>query len=144
MDRVLANFDKSWLEDKLRNPDVEYPQSAPGFFAKLEPIEGAVKGYRWLDEHFDTQILTRPSVMNPHCYTDKRLWTEQHLGMEVVKKLHISTDKGLFRGDYLIDDMPWPGFEGEQVVFGSEQFPGWPEVVKYFATKYKIVGHGDK
>jgi len=139
MDHVMADFNKSYVAVKAQVPTMKFPQSLPGFFASLEPIEGAVVGYRWLHDNFDTWVLTRPSYMNPHCYTDKRLWVEHHLGMDICQRLILCPDKSLVKGDYLIDDMPWPGFDGKQLQFGPfGEYHDWDAVVRYFKEKYEI------
>lgn len=68
-------------------------------------------------------ILTCPSYKNPMSYTEKRLWIEDHLGFNWCRKLINSPDKSLLIEDYLIDDKPWPGFQGTQLLFGSEDYP---------------------
>lgn len=139
MDHVLADFDKTYIAIKTIQPDLDYPQSVPGFFASLEPIENAISTYFWLHENFDTWILTRPSYMNPHCYTDKRLWVEKYLGLDICTKLILCPDKSLIKSDYLIDDMPWPGFSGTQLLFGKHgDYKNWPSVKTYFKNKYQI------
>jgi 5'(3')-deoxyribonucleotidase len=140
MDHVLADYNKTYHAVKAMSPDLAFPQSLPGFFASLEPIDGAVETYMWLHENFDTWILTRPSYMNPHCYTDKRLWVEKHLGLDVCQKLIICPDKSLVKGQYLIDDMPWPGFEGKQLLFGAfGTYQTWSEVKTYFQQTYHVI-----
>lgn len=137
MDHVLCDFDKRWAEVKIEHPDLAYPQSLPGFFAELDPIEGGVESYKWLSENFDTWILTRASYKNPHCYTDKRLWVEKHLGIEVCPRLIICSEKGLLKGDYLVDDYPWPKFGGTQLKFGRYgEYKTWRAVTDYFKQKY--------
>jgi 5'(3')-deoxyribonucleotidase len=82
-------------------------------------------------------ILTAPSVENPLCYSEKREWVEAHLGMDMVRRLIISPDKGLSRGHYLIDDhikgRGQDRFEGQLIHFGSTEFPSWVEVLQVFA-----------
>ncbi len=83
-------------------------------------------------------ILTAPSLRNPHSYTEKRLWVEKHLGYEVVHRLIITAHKGLNRGHFLIDDHDsgkgQEYFEGELIKFGSDRFPDWPSVRRYFES----------
>jgi len=47
----------------------------------------------------------------------------------------LATNKGLLKGDYLIDDYVagrgQENFEGELIHFGSEQYPDWSSVTKY-------------
>lgn len=136
MDGVLCDYMAMSYKYRARTPENGYPQASYGFFADMEPMEGAIEAYRWLHENFDTWILTRPSVLNPMCYTEKRVWVEKHLGIEVCDRLIMCTEKGLLKGDYLIDDVPWPKFEGKQLRFGSSEWPDWKSVVSYFEQKY--------
>lgn len=142
MDDVLCNFSKAHKKALAENPAIGFPQSQYGFFRKLEPIEGAIDAVDYLlkQEKFDVYILTAPSIYNPSCYTEKREWVEEYLGMEMVKRLIISPHKGLNKGDYLIDDhVSGKGqekFEGELIHFGSAGFPSWKEVLFYFSTHH--------
>ena len=139
MDGVLCDFMKDY--NKLISKDNPYPQSRINFFKNLEPYSDAVASYRELEEHFDVWILTRPSVLNPLCYMEKRMWVEDHLGIETCHKLIISSDKSLLRGDYLIDDMPRDNignvlnFQGEHIHFGTESAPNWEAVLNYLINK---------
>jgi len=62
------------------------------------------------------------------------LWVEDYLGIDIANKLILSTNKGLLKGNYLIDD--WiigqgqEYFEGEIIHFGSMKYPNWNDVVK--------------
>ncbi|WP_323844362.1 5' nucleotidase, NT5C type [Microbulbifer magnicolonia] len=138
MDRTLCDFDGAYRYYQCERPDVAFPQSIPGFYAGLQPLPHAVETYRWLHEQeaFAVFVLTAPSTMNPHCYTEKRLWVEQHLGFDVVDRLIISAHKGLNRGHYLIDDNAegrgQEYFEGELIHFGQTPFPDWLEVRRFF------------
>ncbi len=131
MDDTICHFKKHFFKCRNTHPSFIYPQSRPGFFAELEPIDGAKEAIAKLQEHFDVWILTRPSVLNPHCYTDKRLWLEEHYGLDFCNKLILCPDKGLIKGDYLIDDVLWKDFEGHQVHFGTINFDTWDKVVDY-------------
>lgn len=87
----------------------------------------------------DLYILTAPSVKNPLCYVEKREWVEKYLGMEMVERLIISPNKGLNKGDYLIDDNDYGRgqelFEGELIKFGSEPYADWEAVVEYLVRE---------
>jgi len=133
MDGVLADFRKSYHAKKTEN--LKYPQAVPGFWENLDPMPGAIEGYNKLKEIFDVWILTAPSVKNPICYTEKRIWIEKHLGFDECNRLIISPNKSLLKGDYLIDDTLMkgvPDFEGEHIHFGiSENFMNWEDVINY-------------
>ena len=130
LDDVMCNFSKAYLEKK--SPECYYPQSDYGFFRNLEPIEDSIESYKILENHYDVWILTAPSIHNPLCYSEKREWVEKHLGFETCKKLIISPNKGLLKGDYLIDDNIHEGFEGELLHFGyNKKFPDWKSILNY-------------
>ncbi len=130
MDDTLCNFTKKHKE--CQTIDCKYPQSQYGFFTSLEPIENAIESYIELEKYYDVWILTRPSFKNPLCYTEKRIWVENYLGLERCSKLILSPDKSLLIGDYLIDDVVHPGFIGEHIHFATDKFPDWKHVLKYF------------
>ena len=137
MDDVLCDFTGAFNEALLRAPEIRYPQSQYGFFSNLEPISGAIESVSELirSERFEPYILTAPSILNPLCYTEKRLWVEKHFGIEFVNKLIISPNKALLIGDYLIDDnLKGNGqnkFTGNLIHFGSSKYPNWGKVMTY-------------
>lgn len=42
MDDVLCDYSSKIKEHKQKNPDNPFPQSVPGFFRSLEPMDGAL------------------------------------------------------------------------------------------------------
>lgn len=141
LDGVLCNFFKAARKALQDNPTQRYPQSQWGFFLKLEEIPGAIEGFKKLQDHFDVWILTRPSIWNIGCYTEKAAWVLEHLGFDTLEKLILSCNKSLLKGDYLIDDMDGdgqPDFEGEWIRFGTSKFPDWKSVVEYLINKEEL------
>jgi len=138
IDDTLADLKTAHSKAKRVNPNMTYPQAEYGFYANLLPLDGAVDSVRWFLEsaEFDPYILTAPSIKNPMSYTEKRVWVEKYLGMEMVERLIISPNKSLLRGNYLIDDnvegKGQEGFEGEVLQYGSQQYPSWKAVMNYF------------
>ncbi len=135
MDNTLCDFAGHYREVKRQRPELLYPHSLPGFFTDLSPLPGAVEAFAHLSALPATEvyILTAPSVLNPHCYTEKRLWVANHLGLDAAYRLIICPNKGLLQGDYLIDDLSagkgQEYFTGELVLFGSPQYPDWSTVL---------------
>jgi 5'(3')-deoxyribonucleotidase len=125
MDDTLCNFTGAYQLAKERFPMQAYPQAGVDFFRKLAPLSGAVEGIKELARRgHDVWILTKPSVLNPLCYTEKRLWVEDHLGLSWCERLIISPDKSLLMGDILIDDQLWVCFKGSQILFGGTSSSG--------------------
>lgn len=131
MDDTICDFSGAAKQALIDEPNILYPQSQYGFFTSLEPIKGAIVTLNMLALRYDVWILTRPSVLNPLCYTEKRVWVEKHLGLDWCHKLIMCPDKSLLRGDYLIDDVVWPGFVGKQYRFGPNHY-NWDDLKLIF------------
>jgi 5'(3')-deoxyribonucleotidase len=131
MDRVICDYDKQYNRIKSFYPNMIYPQSLHGFFSTLEPIDGAIDGVNLLRKYFDVYILTRPSIMNPISYTEKRIWIENNFDLEFCEKLILCPNKSLLNGDFLIDDFKHD-FKGTQLLFGSTEYENWKRVLKFF------------
>lgn len=143
MDNVLCDYNKMFEERIEKYPETAYPQSQYGFFEELLPVKDALNGFDFLSYYFDVWILSAPSVMNPMCYTEKRVWVEKYLGYKAAEKLILSPNKALLMGHYLIDDIKegrarQNEFIGDQLVFGSKKYPDWVSVMRYFTRKYKL------
>jgi len=135
MDDVIVDFYTAYDEYRRSHPGIQFPQATLGFFEKMLPIEGAIDAVNTLrsNSRFSVYILTAPSVKNPISYTEKRLWIEKYFGFEFCERLIICSNKGLLKGDFLIDDnIKGKGqekFEGQLIHFGSKESSGWLEVL---------------
>lgn len=136
MDDVLCDYTSKITEYREKSPDIQYPQSLPGFFRSLALIKGALAAVEQLrdNKNVEVYILTAPSTKNPLSYTEKRLWVEDKFGYEMTHNLIICSHKGLLKGDILIDDHASGRgqelFEGKLVHFGQEEHPNWDTVIK--------------
>ena len=138
MDGVLCDFDsKAAMPPKhVKDKYGDNLHRVPGFYRDLKPMPGAIDAFNKLCEHYDVYIASTPSWINPSCWIDKRLWVQQYLGQNAYKKLILTSNKGLLKGDYLIDDNTWNGagdFEGKHIHFGTDHlFMNWDDVLEYF------------
>lgn len=135
MDDVLAQYSISFSRAIKNNPSIQFPQSQPGFFVDLIPVDGAINAVNKLRRNYDVYILTAPSVKNPLCYTEKRLWIEKYFDLDFCHKLIICSNKGLLKGDYLIDDnitgKGQENFEGKLIQFGTDDCMDWSRPVSF-------------
>jgi len=137
MDDTLCDYAGAHKSALALQPEIQFPQSRPGFFHGLLPLPGGIEVMKLLlaSENYDPFILTAPSVMNPLCYTEKREWVEKHLGMDYVHRLIISPRKDLLIGDYLVDDYNegkgQESFGGVLIHFGTTAYPNWISVKEF-------------
>lgn len=91
-----------------------------GFFANLPMVPGAYQGMlRLVGLGHDVRICTAPLTKNDYCVHEKYHWVRKNMP-EFQRKLIITKDKTLVRGDILIDDKP--------IITGSME-PLWQHVV---------------
>jgi 5'(3')-deoxyribonucleotidase len=120
LDDTICNYRKRYEELKIRE-GITYPQSLPNFYTFMKPIDGAIDAVREIHMLHSMYILTAPSPYNLHTYSGKAQWVEKYLGFEILKNLIICPNKGLLKGDVLIDDR----ISG----YGQEYFSG--EIIKF-------------
>ncbi|MBU0461649.1 MAG: 5'-3'-deoxyribonucleotidase, partial [Nanoarchaeota archaeon] len=88
-------------------PLVEEIYRTPGFILSLPPIEGGLEAVvEMLGLGHDVFICTKPIRHYPDCALQKYHWIEEKLGIDWARRMILTKDKTLFRGDYLIDDKP--------------------------------------
>jgi 5'(3')-deoxyribonucleotidase len=115
---------------------------APGVFALMRPMPGAIDAFKELSGLFDTYLLSTAPWRNPSAWQHKLEWVHEHLGVDddspAYKRLILTHRKDLNRGDFLVDDRPNNGaekFMGEWIQFGSTKFPDWPAVLEYLRSR---------
>ena len=138
MDGVLVNFQSGI--DRISEEEKEKYEGelddVPGIFSLMDPLEGAVEGYKWLCKNFDTYILSTAPWDNPSAWQDKLHWVKKYLPDVAHKRLILSHNKHLAKGDFLIDDCTSNGaekFSGKHMHFNQEGkgFEDWKAVVAY-------------
>jgi 5'(3')-deoxyribonucleotidase len=112
----------------------------PSVFERAEPLPGAIEAVLELDRHFEVHILTKSPWGNDLAPSQKLAWIKRHFeahashhpdgrGRHVFyKRVTISHNKQLLKGDYLIDDRAeqYPDFEGKLIHIGGKTAKGDP------------------
>lgn len=143
MDGVLCDYHGAHRDALVKEPEIKYPQSQYGFFRNLKMIPNK---FGYLNKYFDVRILSSPSGRNPMSYLEKRVWVEENLGLEAAMDMILAPDKSIAgdENDYLIDDLDihersrQQDFKGTLIHYGSEDYPDWLSVSKYFMEKYNL------
>lgn len=134
MDGVLVDFAGCLpkIPDTIKKEYEGRFDEIPGIFGLMEPMPGAIDSFNTLSQSYDVYILSTAPWENPSSWADKLLWVQKYLPI-AKKRLILSHNKNLNKGDYLIDDRYKNGadkFEGELIRFGSSEFPDWSAVMK--------------
>lgn len=83
------------------------------WFSELPVVDGAEEGLNALADHPDVAevwVCTKPLEANSNCQSDKANWIRKHFGEEWLRRLIITPDKSMVRGDILLDDAPKPAW----------------------------------
>ena len=136
MDNVLVDFPSGIekLSEEDKNKYEGNYDEVPGIFSLMEPMPGAIEGFERIAETYDTYILSTAPWGNRTAWSDKLDWVKSYLGDVAHKRLILSHNKNLNRGDYLIDDRTKNGageFQGELIHFGTSEFQNWSTVLAY-------------
>lgn len=79
--------------------------TSPGFIFGLKPIMGAVEAVKeMIDSGHDVRICTSPLGLYENCVAEKYAWVEKNFGRDFIRRMIMTKDKTLIRGDILIDD----------------------------------------
>ncbi len=144
MDNVLVDFQSGIdkLDEKTKQKYEPNLDDAPGIFALMKPITGAIDSFNLLSKYFSVYILSTAPWKNDSAWSDKVSWVKKYLPLVAHKRLIITHHKDLNKGDYLIDDRILHGvdrFEGEHIHFGEKGFENWDKVVEYLLKKENFV-----
>ena len=141
MDGVLVDF-QSGIDQLSEETKLKYKDrldDVPGIFGLMKPRVDAIESYKWLNDNFDTYILSTAPWNNNNAWSDKVFWVKKYLGKNAEKRLILTHNKHLNFGDFLIDDRLENGagkFKGELIHFlHDERFLNWGNVLAYLKTK---------
>lgn len=85
---------------------INWVKNRIGFYRDMRAIPGAIDAVMEMAQYHDVWFCSSPEVFNPSCESDKKTWLRLYLGDEWAKRLILTKDKTLVRGDILIDDRP--------------------------------------
>jgi 5'-nucleotidase len=140
LDGVIVDFWANVLDHYERIPLLREryknnPDHIHGIFRNPPPIAGAIEAVKLLRDSgkYELYIATACPWANPQGAADKRYWVEQYFGDMFYKRVTITHNKDMLRGDYLIDDRTANGagnFSGKLMLFGSAEYPDWDSVLR--------------
>ena len=143
MDNVIVDF-KSALRKRGIDEGMMDADNLDGIFSEMDPMPGAIDGYNKLVEMgHDVYILSTAPWNNPSAWSDKLLWVKKFLGEVAYKRLILSHNKNLNKGDYLIDDRDKNGagdWNEKLLRFGFDEhgepfdYPDWDSIIKFFTS----------
>ncbi len=151
IDLYEERFGRRPTEEELRGKkvyelagaaDLRNAMYAPGFFRDPAVLPQAVEVVRELYENYEVFVVTTATEFK-HSLRDKWEWLEEHFPFIHHRRIVLCGDKGIVRGDFMIDDKVsnLAGFDGTGLLFaardnyfasGYHRVADWREVQAYF------------
>jgi 5'-nucleotidase len=98
-DNIVSPRDRKLVRNLIERAGLHW-------FLDLPLVEGAQDGVAELeDEGIDIWVCTKPLEANDSCRDDKGLWIKRYFP-SLINKLIIAPNKGMVKGDILLDDAP--------------------------------------
>ena len=120
---TAADLHGRWIWDYVpseRHAQLERYIRTDDFFARLDVMPHAQRVIARLQERYEVFIATAAMEV-PTSFTAKFEWLKEHFPFIRPSHIVFCGDKGILRGDYLIDDNPrqLKRFRGEGILFSS-------------------------
>lgn len=90
------------------------------------------KAFEMLIEHYNVYVVAPSPSNTPTCMADVQAWVDQYLSTPAWGHVIYTNQLALLYGDYLISAHPHPEFMGTTVVWGSDEFKTWEEIITFF------------
>jgi len=119
----LADLEGRWIWDSVPEDRVEALERymlSEDFFAVLDVMPHAQRVLERLQSRYDVFIATAAMEV-PSSFNAKFRWLSEHFPFISPQRIVFCGDKGILRGDYLIDDNPRQlrRFGGEGILFSA-------------------------
>ena len=90
------------------------------------------KAYEALLDTYSVYIVAPAPTNAPEQMAGVQAWVEQYLSAPAWGRVIFTNRVPLLYGDYFISDAPSPDFMGTTIVWGSDEFKTWEEIITFF------------
>lgn len=90
------------------------------------------KAYEFLLETYDIYIVAPAPTNNHISTTHAQEWVEEYLSAPAYDHIIFTNQKQLLLGDYYIGKQGIENFIGTCIIWGSNDFKTWEEIITYF------------
>jgi len=140
----LDGFELVDIVPPEQRPFVSGMMHEPGFFADLEPIEGALEAMEQICRMHQVYIVSAATEF-PGSFQDKLCWLERYLPQIPTRRIIFCGEKSVLDLDCLVDDTPshFEGFRGTGLLFdaphnrkesGFRRVRGWKQTEAEIAS----------
>ena len=126
-----------WIDDRQegRERPIIYMSIDTLRDARGNQMSSAMKAVRFLFENYSLFIVAPAPDGDPGYIKEVMRWTQDIVSVPAWNHLVFTNRKDLLYGDYLIDpsdDCGASAFMSTRIVFGSDTFKTWEEIIEFF------------
>lgn len=124
-----------WIDDRQegRERPIVYIDSSTLADGYGKPKSSLAKAFALLVESYEVYVVA-PAPTNAHAdLADTASWVELYLSTPAHDRVIYTNQKRLLYGDYFIDTAPDTGFMGTGIVFGSDEFKTWEDIITFYS-----------
>ncbi|MBQ7421517.1 MAG: alpha/beta fold hydrolase [Prevotella sp.] len=97
-----------------------------------KPVSSLHKAYERLLDHYNVYFVA-PAPTNDHAFAPRvQAWIEQYISAPAWNRVVFTNQPAQLYGDYFITSDETADFLGTSLVFGSDEFKTWEELITFF------------
>ena len=123
-----------WIDDRQekRERPVVYIGTETLVDARQQPMASCQKAVRRLIENYQVLFVAPADNSNPSLYASTSSWLEQYINVPAWGHTVFTNQRQLLYGDYLIEGGETADTMATSIVFGSDTFKTWDDIIEYF------------
>ena len=123
-----------WIDDRQekRERPVVYIGTETLVDARQLPTASCQKAVRQLIENYQVFFVTPANSTDVSAYASISAWLEQYINVPAWGHTVFTNQRRLLYGDYLIEGAETGDSMATSIVFGSDTFKTWDDIIEYF------------
>ena len=123
-----------WIDDRQEGRErrtvlIDQNTLADGYG---KPKSSLNKAYEFLLDNYNVFFVCPAPTNNPSALTEQQAWIEDTFSAPAWNHTIFTNQPQLLYGDYFISSTEHDDFLGTNLLFGSEEFKTWEEIITFF------------
>jgi len=123
-----------WIDDhqEQRERPIVYIGTETLADAYKKPASSSQKAVRQLIERYQVYFVVPSPSSYPSAYTTTLAWLEEYINVPAWGHTIFTNQRNLLYGDYLIESQETADAMATSIVFGSDTFKTWEDIIAFF------------